>query len=202
MAKVPRKYTVTEFHRAIEAVGASPSAIARELHCATGTVYAYLKRYPELKTAYEAAKGFPVEDKPLYPKEVFEKAIKDSYGVKASVAAAVGCSRQTVENALKRWPDLQEQFDAARSMLVSKATSALVSEIERPGSDGHTRAYMFVLKTFGKDEGFVERSEVTGADGAALLDVSPDVLEQIKAAGLNVAEVLKNFAAMVASQGA
>jgi hypothetical protein len=49
----------------------------------------------------------------------------------------------------------------------------------------------------GKDEGFVERSEVTGADGAALMDVSPDVLQSIKDAGLNVAEVLKNFAAMV-----
>jgi hypothetical protein len=56
---------------------------------------------------------------------------------------------------------------------------------------------MFVLKTLGKDEGFVERTEMTGADGAALMDVSPDVLQSIKDAGLNVAEVLKNFAAMV-----
>jgi post-segregation antitoxin (ccd killing protein) len=60
---------------------------------------------------------------------------------------------------------------------------------------------MYALKTQAKDEGFVERSEVTGADGAGLLDVSPELLEQIKAAGLNVAEVLKNFAAMVNQGG-
>ena len=194
--KTPRKYDVTAFRLAIEAAGASPAAIARHLNCATGTVYSYIKRYPELKAAYEAAKGATVEDKPQFPKARFEAAIKDSYGVKAAVAAAVGCSRQTVDNAFERWPDLVEQFDAARSKLVSKATSALVSEIERPGSEGHTRAYMFVLKTMGKDEGFVERSEVTGADGAGLLDISPDVMQQIKDLDLNVNEVLRNLVAM------
>lgn len=193
MAKAARKYTVTEMKLAIERSGASPAAIARELNCTRGTVYSYLKRFPELKAAYEAAKGGQVEDKPQFPKEVFEKAIKESYGVKASVAAAVGCSRQTVDNALERWPELKEQFDNARAMLVQKATSALVSEIDRPGSDGHTRAYMFVLKTLGKDEGFVERSEVTGADGASLLDISPEIAEQVKSLGLNLNEVLKHF---------
>ncbi len=193
MAKVGRKYGITEFRLAIERVGASPTLIARELNCATGTVYSYLKRYPELKAVYEAVKGGAVEDKPQFPKEVFEKAIKESYGVKSSVAAAVGCSRQTVDNALERWPELKEQFDSARSTLVSKATSALVSEIDRPGCEGHTRAYMFVLKTLGKDEGFVERSEVTGADGAALLDISPEIAKQVQSLGLNLNEVLKHF---------
>ncbi len=194
--KTPRKYNVTDFRLAIEAAGASPAAIARHLNCASGTVYSYLKRYPELKAAYEAAKGATVEDKPQFPKERFIEAIKESYGVKAAVAAGVGCSRQTVDNAFERWPELVELFDAARSKLVSKATSALVSEIDRPGSEGHTRAYMFVLKTMGKDEGFVERSEVTGADGAALLNVSPDVLKQMEALDLNVNEVLQNLIAM------
>lgn len=200
MPKVARRYSVADVRIAIEKAGASPKAIGDVLGCSRGTVYSYLK-IPELKAAFEKAKGATVEDKPLYPKEVFQEAIQKSFGVKASVAAMVGCSRQTVDNAFERWPELKEQFDAARSMLVSKATSALVDEIDNPKSEGHTRAYMFVLKTFGKEEGFVERSEVTGADGAGLLDVSPDVLEQIKAAGLNVAEVIKNLAAMVANQG-
>lgn len=201
MGKNQQKYSIADMRLAIERVGASPAAIARELNCASGTVYSYLKRYPELKAAFEKAKGGEVDEKPLYPKEVFEMAIKDSYGVKAAVAAAVGCSRQTVDNALERWPELREQFDSARSMLVSKATSALVSEIDRPGSDGHTRAYMFVLKTFGKDEGFVERSEVTGADGAGLLDVSPEIAEQVKALGLNLNEVLKHLVSFPKPEG-
>jgi hypothetical protein len=197
MAKASKHYSVADFRLAIEAAGASPSAIGRELNCTRGTVYSYLRRFPELKAAYEAAKGGVVEDKPQFPKEVFEKAIKESRGVKAMVAATVGCSRQTVDNALAKWPELVEMMDAARSSLVSLATSALVEDITDKTSDGHVRAYMFVLKTLGKDEGFVERSEVTGADGAALLDVSPEILQQIKDAGLNVGEVLKNFAAMV-----
>ena len=71
-----------------------------------------------------------------------------------------------------------------------------MDDIEDKSSDGHQRAYMFVLKTFGKEEGFVERSEVTGADGAGLLDVSPDVLKQMKDLDLNINEVLTNLIAM------
>lgn len=190
-------FSITEVRRVIEAVGASPSAIARELNCSTSTIYTYIRKYDEIKAAYEKAKGGEVEEKPQFPKEKFENAIKLSYGVKASVAAIVGCSRQTVDNAFGRWPDLVNQFDVAKSTLLGMATGAMVDDIMDKTSPGHQRAYMFVVKTQGKDEGFVERSELTGADGAALLDVSPDVLKQITDAGLNVAEVLKNFADMV-----
>jgi predicted transcriptional regulator len=196
MGKVSKKYSVADFRLAIEAVGASPAAIARELTCTRGTVYSYLKRFPELKAVYEAAKGATVEDKPQFPKEKFIEAIRLSMGVKSSVAAIVGCSRQTVDNALERWPELVEQLATARAVLIGMAAGALVDDIQDKTSPGHQRAYMYTLKTQAKDEGFVERSEVTGADGAALLDVPADVLQQIKDAGLNVAEVLRNLAAM------
>lgn len=202
MGKASKKYSIAEFRLAIEAVGASPAAIAAYLNCTRGTVYIYLKRFPELKAAYEARRGATVEDKPQFPKEVFENAIQLSFGVKSGVAALVGCSRQTVDNALERWPELVEQLATAKAKLVGMATGALVDDIMDRSSPGHQRAYMYTLKTQAKDEGFVERSEVTGADGAALLDVSPDVLKQITDAGLNVAEVLKNFAAMVQSGAA
>lgn len=196
MAKASKKYSIADFRLAIEAVGASPKAIADELGCTRGTVYSYLRRFPELKVVYEKAKGAQVEDKPLYPKEKFEEAIKLSFGVKASVAAAAGCSRQTVDNAFERWPELREQFDLQRSTLVSLATNSLVNEIINSKSEGHTRAYMFVLKTLGKEEGFIERNEVTGADGAALLNISPDIVKQVDELGLNLNEVLKNLVAM------
>jgi len=200
MPKVARRYSVADVRIAIEKAGASPKAIGDVLGCSRGTVYSYLK-IPELKAAFEKAKGATVEDKPLYPKEVFQEAIVMSYGVKSAVASMVGCSRQTVDNALERWPELNDELDAAKARLVGIATGALIDDIQDRTSPGHQRAYMYALKTQAKDEGFVERSEVTGADGAGLLDVSPDVLEQIKAAGLNVAEVIKNLAAMVANQG-
>jgi hypothetical protein len=193
MGKNQQKYSIADMRFAIEEVGASPAAIAKRLNCASGTVYAYLKRYPEVKAAFEKAKGGEVEEKPQFPKEVFENAIKLSFGVKSAVAALVGCSRQTVDNALERWPELREQLDTAKAVLVGMATGALVDDIQDRSSPGHQRAYMYTLKTQAKDEGFVERSEVTGADGAALLDISPEIAEQVKSLGLNLNEVLKHF---------
>lgn len=193
MAKAKRNYSIADVRLAIEKAGASPAAIARELDCTRGTVYSYLKRFPELKAAYEAVKGGEVEEKPLYPKEAFEKAIKLSFGVKSAVAYMVGCSRQTVDNAFERWPDLVGEFDKASASLVGMATAALVDDIQDRASPGHQRAYMYTLKTKGGDEGFRERTEITGADGAALLDISPDIAEQVKALGLNLNEVLKTF---------
>ena len=190
------------FREVIEQVGAHPAAIAKAIGCSRGTVYAYLRKYPELKTAFEQVRGAAVADQPQFPKDVFEKAIKDSYGVKAAVASAVGCSRQTVDNALERWPELRELLDAARSGLVAKASSALAADVENKASDGHQRAYMFVLKTMGRDEGFIERSEVTGADGAALFDLSPEVAQIIKDMGLDMSEVARQFENMVRAEAA
>lgn len=192
-----RKFDVTSVRLAIEKVGSSPTAIAHYLHCSTSTVRRYLKRFPELKAAYEKQGGSELGSRPRYTKEQFLSAIMESHGVKAAVAAAVGCSRQTVDNALAEWPELQEALDAARSSLIGKATSALVNDINNAGSDGHVRAYMFVLKTLGKDEGFVERNEVTGKDGRALMELPDDVAKMVDELGLNVAEVLRQFGEMV-----
>lgn len=195
-------YDLRHFREVIEAIGAHPAAIAKAIGCSRGTVYAYLRKYPELKAAFEQKRGAAVVEQAQFSKEAFEKAIRESYGVKAAVAAAVGCSRQTVDNALERWPELREQLDAARSGLVAKATSALVADVDNVGSDGHVRAYMFVLRTLGKDEGFVERNEVTGADGAGLFDLSPEVAQMVKEMGLDVSEVARQFEAMVKAAAA
>jgi len=190
-------YDLRHFREVIDRVGASPAAIAREIGCSRGTVYAYLRRYPELKASFEQVRGAAVADRVQFSKESFEKAIKESRGIKAAVATALECSRQTVDNALERWPDLREQLDAARSGLVAKAASALAKDVEDRQSDGHQRAYMFVLKTLGKDEGFAERQEITGADGAALFDLSPEVRKLVEDMGLDVSEVVKQFENMV-----
>lgn len=195
-------YDLRHFRETIETVGASPAAIAREMGCSRGTVYAYMRKYPELKAAFEKARGAAVAERTKFDKEAFEKAIRESNGVKAAVAAAMKCSRQTVDNALERWPELREQLDTARSSLVAKATSALVADIESANREGHQRAYMFVLRTLGKDEGFTERQEVTGADGAALFDLSPEVAKLIADMGMDVSEVARQFENMVRAAAA
>lgn len=196
------RFDLRRVREVIEQVGASPAGIARELGCSRGTVYAYLRRYPELKAAFEKARGAGVAERTQFDKAMFEAAIRDSNGIKAAVAAAMGCSRQTVDNALERWPELREQLDAARSGLVSTAASALAADVKNPASDGHQRAYMFVLKTLGKDEGFAERQEITGADGAALFDLSPEVVKLAQEMGVDVSEVARQFEQMVRAAAA
>lgn len=193
-------YDLRRFRQVIEQVGASPAAIAQEMGCSRGTVYAYLRKYPPLRTAFEKARGAAVAERTQFSKEAFEKAIKDSSGMKSTVAAMMGCSRQTVDNALERWPELREELDAARSGLVARATSALVADVENPYSDGHQRAYMFVLRTLGRDEGFAERQEITGADGAAL--ISPELAQLIASMGMDMSVVVREFETMVRTAAA
>lgn len=190
-------FDVVSVRKAIERVGASASAVAHELGCTRGTVYAYLRKYPELKEAFERVKGGAVADKSQFTREAFISAIKESRGVKAGVASALGCSRQTVDNALERWPDLAEMLESARGGLVASAVGALARDVENVESDGHQRAYMFVLKTLGKDDGFTERTEHTGANGAGLLDLSPEVVKLVQSMGLDMSEVVRQFEGMV-----
>lgn len=197
MADNGAKYAVSDVKAAIESEGAAPARIAKKLGCSRTTVYGYLRKYPELKRVYESLKGQPISDQAQYGYEAFRAAIEGSYGVISSVAAAVGCSRGTVENALERWPDLREKLAAEKGRLVGMATSALVADIQNAESPGHQRAYMFALKTQGKDDGFTDRREITGADGAGLLEMSPEVISTIREMGLDVAEVMRQFEDMV-----
>lgn len=202
--KKTQKYDISSFLRAIAdpVIGADPTKIAERIGCSRGTVYTYLRKYPELKVAFEARKGSQVDERKQFSKEAFEKAIKESHGVKAAVAGAVGCSRQTVDNYLQDNPDLVEMMDAARSGLLKKAVSALVKDIETPLNDGHQRAYMFVLRTLGKDEGFSERTEVTGADGAGLFDVSDETIKLAEKMGINLGSIGQHFESMVKAEAA
>lgn len=187
-----KKYSVADFRLAIERAGASPAAIAKELACTRGTVYSYLKRIPELKAAYEQAKGGVVEDKPQFPKDLFEKAITGSMGIKSAIVKRAGCSRQTLDNAIERWPELGIMITEERSRIVDLAESKLLSQVDA----GELRAILFTLETMGKDRGWSKRTEVTGRDGAALLDIPADLVRQIKDSGLDLVEVLRNFIAM------
>jgi AcrR family transcriptional regulator len=189
-----RKYEIADFRKAIQLAGPSVAQIASYLGCTRSTVYRYLRDYPELKAAFEQQEG-TVESSPQYPREVFLRAIPGSFGVKAAVARAVGCSPETVKNALKRWSDLAEAMATEKASLVGDAVSALAADVHNKESDGHQRAYMFVLKTLGKNEGFVERTEVDGTMG--VIDLPEDVRAMVEAMGLDMSEVVRQFTAMI-----
>lgn len=187
------KYTVSDMAAAIKRAGASPARIAAEVGCTRGTVYAYLRKYPELRALYERLRGEPISDQAQYGREAFIKAIKDSRGIKSAVAARLGCSRSTVDNALERWPELRQMLDYERDSIIDLAEVKLLQAV----NEGEMRAILFTLETLGKERGWSKRTEVTGPDGAGLFGLSAEVVAMIQGMGLDMSEVVRQFEAMV-----
>lgn len=186
---------------AIEQVGSSPTKLAEYLNVNRSTINRYLRKFPDLKQAAEAAPAQD-DDRTKHSKEAVQTAIEASHGVKAAVAGALGCNRRTVDNYLERWPDMAELFESQRHKLIGDAASQLVDDIKDKESKGHQAAYMFVLKTVGKEDGFVERQELTGANGSSLIGFSPDMLNLMGALHLDPLEALKHFEGMLRARAA
>ena len=186
---------------AIEQVGSSPTKLAEYLNVNRSTINRYLRKFPDLKQAAEAAPAQD-DDRTKHSKEAVQTAIEASHGVKAAVAGALGCNRRTVDGYLERWPDMAELFEAQRHKLIGDAASKLVDDITDKTSKGHQAAYMFVLKTVGKEDGFVERQELTGANGSSLIGFSPDMLKLMGALQLDPLEALKHFEGMLRARAA
>lgn len=189
MAKIDQR----SFRLAIEKVGTRASALAAELGISRTTVYAYLNKYPALKDAFEGARGEAVDERAQFSREAFVKAIEGSRGIKTTIAARMGCSRQTVDNALERWPELRAALKDERESIVDLAENKLLKAV----ANDDMRAVLFVLETLGKDRGWSKRTEVTGADGGALFGLSAEVQGMIQSMGLDVSEVVRQFEAMV-----
>jgi hypothetical protein len=101
---------------------------------------------------------------PRYTQAQVAEAITRASGFVSVAARSLGCSSDTVENYIKRSPVVAEAKRAARELMLDMAESALAKKVQ----DGDTQAIMFTLKTIGKQRGFVERVETTGANGGPI----------------------------------
>jgi hypothetical protein len=99
-----------------------------------------------------------------YTQEAMIRAIEAANGMIYIAARKLGCSHQTVYNYARRYPAVQKTIDEQRGILLDTAELALLKAI----TQGEGWAVCFTLKTLGKQRGFVERQEITGADGGAL----------------------------------
>lgn len=97
-------------------------------------------------------------------KENIIAAIERHYGIVATVANHFGVTRQTIYSHIKADPEIQAALDTSRESFLDFAEGALVERIKK----GDTTAIIFALKTQGKKRGYVERQEVTGAEGKAI----------------------------------
>jgi len=94
-----------------------------------------------------------------------EHAIKQTAGNVSQAAKALQVSRTTVHKRIAKSEKLREVLRDTREELIDIAESALRREV----LDGNITAIIFTLKTQGKHRGYVERQEVTGADGGAVI---------------------------------
>lgn len=93
------------------------------------------------------------------PEQLIE-ALHEHHGVKIRAAKALGCSRMTVENYVKRYDDVRDAVLDAREGMKDIAEDSLHKKVE----EGEAWAVCFYLKTQAKDRGYVERQEVAPTD--------------------------------------
>jgi len=88
-------------------------------------------------------------------------ALRKTKGMVYLAAKELGCSHQTVYNYIRRHPTVKAEADYQRGELLDIAELKLREAVIA----GEQWALQFALKLLGKNRGYVERQEITGADG-------------------------------------
>jgi hypothetical protein len=98
------------------------------------------------------------------PTDRIIECLKETNGLISLAAKRVPCSITTIRERARRVQAVKQTIDECRGELVDVAELALRAAVTR----GEPWAVGLVLKTLGKDRGYVERQEVTGKDGEAV----------------------------------
>jgi len=94
-------------------------------------------------------------------KKAVLEALEKSLGVVTTAVRQVGISRSTFYKWMTEDLEFKNQVEDIQEIALDFAESQLHKQIK----DGSTAATIFLLKTKGKKRGYVERQEITGADG-------------------------------------
>ncbi len=100
-----------------------------------------------------------------YTTEDIIDALKATDGLVSLAAKKLGCAPLTIYRRAERVQAVQRTIDDCRDELVDEAEQGLRTAIK----DREPWAVALTLKTLGKNRGYVERQEVTGADGAPMV---------------------------------
>ena len=100
-------------------------------------------------------------DKTEQHKKAMIEALEKSLGVVTTACKQVGIGRTTFYGWLQEDNEFAKEVDDIQNIALDFAESQLHRQI----GDGNTTATIFYLKTKGKKRGYIERQEITGADG-------------------------------------
>ncbi len=102
-----------------------------------------------------------VMGKQQYTSEQIIEALREKKGLVYLAADKLGCDPTTIYRRAGHVASVAQAIKDARGKLVDVAEERLWSAVE----DREPWAISMVLKTLGKDRGYVERQEITGKDG-------------------------------------
>lgn len=105
-------------------------------------------------------------DIPTYKEKMLEN-LEKSHGVVTVAALNTGIHRDTHYSWMQTDEEYAKKAKAMKEVAIDFAESMLYKLI----SEGNVAATIFFLKTQGKNRGYVERQEVTGADGAPIIEI-------------------------------
>ncbi len=104
-------------------------------------------------------------------------ALTQAKGMVTVAARLLGCKADTIHAYVLRYPQVAEAKHQQREAMLDVAELALLKAIQA----GEGWAVCFTLKTIGKARGYVERQEITGADGGAIAVEAAPARERLRA---------------------
>jgi hypothetical protein len=100
-------------------------------------------------------------------REIIETSIVRAFGNLSTAAKSLQVERATLYAWIEQ-EGLEEAVQEGRNRRLDFAESML----DKGMKDGNMTAIIFYLKTQGKSRGYVERQEITGADGKKVFEVT------------------------------
>ena len=113
--------------------------------------------------------------KELYTAKQFIDAIPGTGGIVSTIADRVGCKWHTARKYIEEYPTVKDVYNEEIERVIDLAEGVLIQNIQtaakqaKAGRDVDTADVKWFLSRKAKTRGYVERQEVTGADGGAVL---------------------------------
>lgn len=104
-------------------------------------------------------------------KKALIDALEKSLGIVTTACRQVGIARSTHY----QWMVDDEQYKASVDSIADIALDFAESKLHKSIENGSDTACIFYLKTKGKKRGYIERNEITGADGNPIIIMPSDI---------------------------
>lgn len=121
---------------------------------------------------------------PTFSVETIAEALANNNGIKKYAAEQLGCTYQTLQGYIDRYPRVWNAYLEAREKMLDVAEHNFFKIVERPKHPSHFAALRFFLETVGRGRGYNSRIEFDMRAGehtiGGELDLDKLTLEQAK----------------------